>query len=53
MTPGWVKTEMGGPNAPLAPAESARAITRTITKLTMDKSSLFLDRTGGEVEYGW
>jgi len=53
MTPGWVKTEMGGPNAPLAPAESARAIARTITKLTMDKSSLFLERTGGEVEYGW
>ena len=53
MTPGWVKTEMGGPNAPLEPAESARAIARTITALTMDKSSLFLERTGAEVKYGW
>jgi NAD(P)-dependent dehydrogenase (short-subunit alcohol dehydrogenase family) len=53
MTPGWVKTEMGGPNAPLTPEESARGIARTITKLTMEKTSLFLERTGGEVKYGW
>jgi NAD(P)-dependent dehydrogenase (short-subunit alcohol dehydrogenase family) len=53
MTPGWVKTEMGGPNAPLTPEESARAIARTITTLTMEKTSLFIDRTGREVEYGW
>jgi NAD(P)-dependent dehydrogenase (short-subunit alcohol dehydrogenase family) len=53
MTPGWVKTEMGGPNAPLKPEDSARAIARTITALTMEKTSLFLERTGGEVKYGW
>lgn len=53
MTPGWVKTEMGGPNAPLAPEDSARSIARTITALTMDKSSLFLERSGAEVKYGW
>jgi len=53
MTPGWVKTEMGGPNAPLSPEESARAIAKTITALTMDKSSRFIERTGGEVKYGW
>ena len=53
MTPGWVKTEMGGPNAPLTPEESARAIARTITALTMEKTSLFLERTGGEVKSGW
>ena len=53
MTPGWVKTDMGGPNAPLRPEESARAIARTITTLTMEKTSLFLERTGGEVAYGW
>jgi len=53
MTPGWVKTEMGGPNAPLEPVDSARAIARTITTLTMDKTSLFIERTGGEVKYGW
>lgn len=53
MTPGWVKTDMGGPNAPLTPEESAHAIARTITSLTMKQSSLFIDRTGAEVEYGW
>ena len=53
MTPGWVKTEMGGPNAPLKPEDSARSIARTITSLTMDRTSLFIERTGGEVKYGW
>jgi NAD(P)-dependent dehydrogenase (short-subunit alcohol dehydrogenase family) len=53
MTPGWVKTEMGGPDAPLTPEQSARAIARAITTLTMEKTSLFLERTGGEVKYGW
>jgi NAD(P)-dependent dehydrogenase (short-subunit alcohol dehydrogenase family) len=53
MTPGWVKTEMGGPNAPLQPADSARAIARTITTLAIDKTSLFIERTGAEVKYGW
>jgi NAD(P)-dependent dehydrogenase (short-subunit alcohol dehydrogenase family) len=53
MTPGWVKTEMGGPNAPLKPEQSARAIAKTITTLTMEKTSLFIERTGGEVKYGW
>jgi len=53
MTPGWVKTEMGGPEAPLTPGESAQAIARTITTLTMEKTSLFIDRTGEEVSYGW
>jgi NAD(P)-dependent dehydrogenase (short-subunit alcohol dehydrogenase family) len=53
MTPGWVKTEMGGPNAPLAPEESARAIAKTITTLTMEKTSMFIERRGAEVRYGW
>ena len=53
MTPGWVKTDMGGSNAPLTPEQSARAIARTITPLTMEKTSLFLERTGDEVAYGW
>jgi NAD(P)-dependent dehydrogenase (short-subunit alcohol dehydrogenase family) len=53
MTPGWVKTEMGGANAPLTPEQSARGIARTITALTMERTSLFLERTGGEVKYGW
>jgi NAD(P)-dependent dehydrogenase (short-subunit alcohol dehydrogenase family) len=53
MTPGWVKTEMGGPNAPLEPEESARAIAKTATSLTMSKTSHFIERTGADVSYGW
>lgn len=29
--PGWVRTDMGGPNAPLQPAESAAGVYRVIT----------------------
>ena len=53
MTPGWVKTDMGGSNAPLTPEESARSIAKTITTLTMEKTSLFIERTGSVVKYGW
>jgi NAD(P)-dependent dehydrogenase (short-subunit alcohol dehydrogenase family) len=34
ISPGWVKTDMGGPNAPLTPQESARSLVQTITGLT-------------------
>jgi len=53
MTPGWVKTDMGGSNAPLTPEESARAIARTITSLKLEQTSRFIERNGSEVGYGW
>ncbi len=53
LTPGWVMTDMGGPNAPLTAGESARSIAKTVTGLTMEKTSLFLNRDGGESEFGW
>ena len=53
MTPGWVKTRMGGDGAPLEPEESAAAIAQTITTLTLEKTSMFIERTGGPVKYGW
>ena len=51
ISPGWVKTEMGGPNALLTPQESARSLLQTITGLTMEQSGKFLGRNGES--YAW
>jgi NAD(P)-dependent dehydrogenase (short-subunit alcohol dehydrogenase family) len=51
ISPGWVKTEMGGPNAPLTPRESARSLLQTITGLTMEQTGKFLGRKGAS--YAW
>ncbi len=53
ITPGWVKTEMGGENAELTPEESAASLARTIKKLTLRQSGLFLDRHGRSGVYNW
>lgn len=44
--PGWVRTDMGGPNATLSPEESIRSMIRTIDGLTLEKSGSFFDRDG-------
>lgn len=49
--PGWVKTDMGGPGAPLTPEESATAIARTLKGLTMKQTSLFLYNNGSELKW--
>jgi NAD(P)-dependent dehydrogenase (short-subunit alcohol dehydrogenase family) len=51
ISPGWVKTRMGGSNAPLTPRESAESLFKTITGLSMEQSSKFLGRNGEE--YAW
>ncbi|MGA7392862.1 MAG: SDR family oxidoreductase [Terrimicrobiaceae bacterium] len=51
ISPGWVKTEMGGPNAPLTPQESARSLFQTITGLKSAQSGKFLGRDGEA--YAW
>ncbi|HWB60278.1 MAG TPA: SDR family oxidoreductase [Chthoniobacteraceae bacterium] len=53
ISPGWVKTEMGGPNAPLTPEQSAHSLAATIAKLTIKQTSTFLNRDGGTHEYDW
>jgi NAD(P)-dependent dehydrogenase (short-subunit alcohol dehydrogenase family) len=44
--PGWVKTDMGGPNAPLGIEEAVRAMMQTIERLGPEDSGGFLDRHG-------
>jgi NAD(P)-dependent dehydrogenase (short-subunit alcohol dehydrogenase family) len=53
LSPGWVRTEMGGETAPLSPDESARSIAATIARLTPEQNGQFLSRDGRSGEYHW
>ena len=51
LDPGWVKTDMGGPNAWLTPEESSEAIVKTAKNLTMDQTSKFIYNDGKELNW--
>lgn len=51
INPGWVKTDMGGPNAKLSPEESVAAMRRVISELGPDDSGKFYNYDGRE--YPW
>jgi NAD(P)-dependent dehydrogenase (short-subunit alcohol dehydrogenase family) len=51
VNPGWVKTDMGGPNAKLSPEESIHAMRRLIAKLGPEDSGKFYNYDGRE--YPW
>jgi NAD(P)-dependent dehydrogenase (short-subunit alcohol dehydrogenase family) len=53
ISPGWVRTAMGGENAPLSPDDSAKALYQTISRLKMEHSGRFLGRDGSDHEYNW
>jgi NAD(P)-dependent dehydrogenase (short-subunit alcohol dehydrogenase family) len=51
VNPGWVKTDMGGPNAKLSPEESIQAMRRVIAKIGPEDSGKFYNYDGRE--YPW
>lgn len=49
--PGWVKTEMGGPGAPLEPAKSAEGLWTVIETCTAGDSGKFFNHAGRELPW--
>lgn len=52
MSPGWVRTEMGGAGAPLSAEDSVSGMRAAIAALTPARSGAFLDHTGRDMG-GW
>jgi NAD(P)-dependent dehydrogenase (short-subunit alcohol dehydrogenase family) len=46
MSPGWVKTDMGGPEAKIEPAESAAGIARTVDGVTLEEAGQWFSYDG-------
>jgi NAD(P)-dependent dehydrogenase (short-subunit alcohol dehydrogenase family) len=51
MHPGWVQTDMGGPNARLTPQEAVAGMLAVIEDLTPDHAGRFLTYDGGELPW--
>jgi NAD(P)-dependent dehydrogenase (short-subunit alcohol dehydrogenase family) len=51
VSPGWNRTEMGGPDAELAPGESIARLREVIASLSLADSGKFLDYTGEEIPW--
>ena len=51
ISPGWVRTDMGGSGASLSPEESVRSMLRVIDRLRPSDNSRFLDRNGKDVPW--
>lgn len=51
LSPGWVKTDMGGPSAPLEPPESVAGMRRVLDGLDIGRTGRFFHYDGCEVPW--
>lgn len=51
MHPGWVQTDMGGPKAPILPAQAVTSMLKTIDSLSIKNSGQFLNFDGSELAW--
>ena len=51
LSPGWVRTDMGGDNAPLTPEQSVRGLRKVIAGLSKTDSGKFLSHDGTEIPW--
>jgi NAD(P)-dependent dehydrogenase (short-subunit alcohol dehydrogenase family) len=51
ISPGWVRTDMGGSGAPLSPEESVRSMLHVVDRLRPSDNGRFLDRGGKDVPW--
>jgi NAD(P)-dependent dehydrogenase (short-subunit alcohol dehydrogenase family) len=51
LSPGWVRTDMGGDGAPLSPEHSVRGLRKVISALRATDSGKFLSHDGAEIPW--
>jgi len=51
MSPGWVRTDMGGENATLSPAESVSGMLSTLAPLTPENTGTYLNYDATELPW--
>jgi NAD(P)-dependent dehydrogenase (short-subunit alcohol dehydrogenase family) len=51
LSPGWVKTRMGGPGAEITTEQSVSAMRELIERLTLEETGRFLRRDGSEIPW--
>jgi len=49
--PGWVKTDMGGPDAHLEPQQSAQGLLTVVDRLTIDDAGRYLSYDGAQLPW--
>jgi NAD(P)-dependent dehydrogenase (short-subunit alcohol dehydrogenase family) len=49
--PGWVRTDMGGPQASVSPSDSAAGLLQRFDALTLDRTGIFEDFQGNSLPF--